>query len=106
MMLLLLLGCKEEATEAQTTGVEITFVNCLTFNAQIFIDDSYKGSYSSERPAIIELAAGSHTLWAKSNLSVNEPDTSFCWTESFSVSDGSVTRLLLDCEGHGCSSDE
>jgi len=104
LALFLLLGCGEKAATVQQTGLELAFPHCLPFNAEVWIDNNYFGSFTSQRPSLLEVAVGSHTLYAKSNLSVHKPDTFFCWTENFSVADGKITYLSLDCYGHGCRS--
>jgi len=100
LILCLLLGCSEKTTESVQTGLELSFMNCFSFNAWVWIDGDYKGAFTSERPSVIEVAEGSHTLYAKSNIVV--ADSFFCWTQDFSVSGGEVTDLQLDCAGHGC----
>jgi len=100
LALFLLLGCGEKAVSVQETGLEINFPHCLEFNAEVWIDDEYFGSFPSQRPSLLSVAAGSHTFYAKSNLVV--VDSFFCWTENFSITDGSITFLALDCYGHGC----
>jgi hypothetical protein len=99
--LFLFFGCSEKTTGNEETGVAITFPHCQTFNAHVWIDNNDVGSYSSEHEAIIELAAGAHSLYSKANVVV--ADTTYCWTTSFSVTKGQVTSLELDCYGHGCT---
>jgi hypothetical protein len=96
------LGCSDETTEAEPTGLEIGFQNCLSFNTQVFVDGNYVGSYSSERDWFIDVPSGNHVLEAHANLVVVAGDTSFCWTEDFSVSDANVTHVELNCSTAGC----
>lgn len=98
----LLFGCSDKTSEAQPTGLELGFMNCLSFNAHVFIDNSYVGSFSSERSWFIDVAAGKHSLFARANLAVDLPDTSFCWTTSFTVAEGATTQLRLNCSTGGC----
>jgi hypothetical protein len=95
-------GCSDETTETTPTGVEVAFPSCLTFNAEVFIDGNYVGSFSSERSWFIDVSSGTHLLEAHSNLTVNEGNTKFCWRESFSVADGSTTLLSLPCDTASC----
>jgi hypothetical protein len=106
LVLSMVFGCSDETTEATTTGVEIGFPGCITFMAEVFIDGNFVGSYSSERTWVIEVAAGNHTLEAHANLIVHVPDTTWCWSENFSVSDGNVTALSLPCDTAGCPGSE
>jgi hypothetical protein len=102
LILALLVGCSDKTSEAKPTGVEIAFANCVTFNANVFIDDNYIGSFSSERPWFIDVAAGGHSMYVESNLVVVAPNTKFCWTQSFNVTDGATTNILLDCDSGAC----
>jgi hypothetical protein len=106
LVLSLAFGCSETTSEAQPTGVELSFSSCLTFNAMVFIDDAYMGSFSSERPAFISVASGNHALYVKGNIVVVDGDSTFCWTESFSVADGQTTALDLNCTTGGCPASE
>jgi hypothetical protein len=98
-------GCSDETTEAEQTGLEIGFYSCLTFNTLVFIDGNYVGSFSSERTWFIDVPVGNHLLEAHANLVVHLEDTSFCWTENFSVSENNVTHVDLDCGAAGCPGD-
>jgi hypothetical protein len=102
LVLSLFFGCSEKTSEAQPTGLELGFMNCLTFNGSVFIDNNYVGSYSSERAWFIDVAAGSHALYVKGNIVVVVGDSTFCWTQNFSVADGQTTHLDLDCDLGGC----
>jgi hypothetical protein len=102
LLLSMFFGCSDETTDTEPTGVEVAFPSCLTFNAVVFIDGNYVGSYSSERSWFIDIAAGTHHLEAHSNLSVVDDDTGFCWDETFSVADGSTTLLSLPCDTAAC----
>ncbi len=95
-------GCDDESTEATQTGVQVGFPGCITFMAVVSIDGNYVGEYSSERSWFIDIPAGNHVLEAHANLVVDVPDTSWCWNESFSVSDGNTTVLNLPCDTAGC----
>ncbi len=106
LVLSLFFGCSEKTSEAQPTGLEVGFMNCLTFNTQVFIDDNYVGSFSSERSWFIDVAAGNHTLYAKANIVVHATDSTFCWTEDFNVADGQTTRVNLNCSTGGCPASE
>jgi hypothetical protein len=106
LALSLVFGCSEKTSEAQLTGLEVGFMHCLSFNAQVFVDGNYVGSFSSERAWFIPVAAGSHTLKAQSNLVVISGNNKFCWTENFNVADGQTTRLNLDCDTAACAVSE
>lgn len=106
LVLSLFFGCNEKTSEAQQTGLEVGFPNCLTFNAQVFVDDNFVGSFSSERAWFIPIAAGSHTIKAQSNLVVVSGETKYCWMESFSVADGQTTYLNLNCDTAECLAGE
>jgi hypothetical protein len=102
LALFALFGCKEKGTEAKVTGIELRFRGCLTFEAWVWIDDEYQGSYTSEQPSTIELPSGAHTLYARSNMFVSG-DTMFCWTTDFSVVQDKVVQVYLDCPGNKCT---
>jgi len=106
LVLSLFFGCSEKTSEAQPTGLELGFMNCITFNAEVFIDNEYVASFSSERAWFIDVAAGTHVLEVHANLVVVAGDTTFCWTESFSVADGRTTYLDLNCNTGGCPASE
>ncbi len=97
----LLIGCSEKTSSVQETGMSLQFANCLSFAAWVWVDGSYMGTYTSEQPNLIEVPAGGHSLFVRSNLVV--ADTSYCWTSNFSVSEGQVTPVVLDCVGAKCS---
>jgi hypothetical protein len=99
-------GCSDKTSEAKPTGLQLGLANCLTFNAVVFIDDNYIGSFSSERAWFIDVAAGAHTLYVKGNLIVVSTNTSFCWTQDFNVADGQITVVDLDCNTGVCSENE
>ncbi|MFA4947952.1 MAG: hypothetical protein WC674_05515 [Candidatus Krumholzibacteriia bacterium] len=103
LVLSLFFGCSEKTSEAQLTGLELGFMNCITFDAKVFIDDNYVGPFSSERASFIGVLAGPHTLKVKANLVVVAGDSTFCWTENFTVADGQTTYLDLDCDLGGCA---
>lgn len=105
LMVSMFFGCSDETTDTEPTGVEVAFPNCLTFNAVVFIDGNYVGSYSSERSWFIDISAGTHLMEAHSNLTVNEGNIEFCWRESFSVADGATTLLSLPCDTAACASE-
>jgi hypothetical protein len=90
-------GCSEKTSEVKPTGLELGFRNCLTFNAEVFIDNNYVGSYSSERAWFIDVGAGSHALEVHGNIVVVATETKFCWTRNFNVSEGAITHIDLDC---------
>jgi hypothetical protein len=102
LVLSLFFGCSEKTSEAQLTGLELGFMNCITFNAQVTIDDNYVGSFTSERASFIGVAAGPHTLKVRANLVVVGSGQTFCWTQNFNVVDGQTARLVLDCDLGGC----
>ena len=96
LVLSLLSGCSEKTTETEPTGLELGFLNCVSFKAKVFIDNNYVGSYSSERAWFIDVAAGTHTLFTQANLSMF--DSTFSWTQNFSVSEGGTTFIDLNCK--------
>jgi hypothetical protein len=95
----MLFGCGK-TTETNQTGLNVSFGHCLTFEAWVWIEQDYIGSYSSDVPSFIEYKAGSYTIYAKSNVVAG--DTCFCWTKRITISDGKTTDLRLDCVGAGC----
>lgn len=100
-------GCGEEPAGADETGVLVEFADCLPFEAYIWINEEPQpGPFSSEEPFFIALSAGSYTIYAESNLKVMEtppdPNYYFCWDSNFSVSDGEMTLLRLNCSGVRC----
>lgn len=105
-ILSLFLGCSDKTSESQPTGLELGFMNCITFNAQVFIDNSFVGSFSSERAWFIDVPVGSHALYAQANVVVDAGDSTFCWTQNFSVADGATTHIDLNCNTGGCPTDE
>lgn len=102
LLIALLIGCSEKTSSTEQTGAELVFENCITFSAWVWIDDEYVGAFTSEQPSVIALGAGAHSLFARSNMVVG--DTSYCWTRTFSVSDGQTTEVTLDCVGARCES--
>jgi hypothetical protein len=102
LVLSLFFGCSDKTSDVKPTGLELSFPNCLSFNAQVFVDNNFVGSFSSERAWFIDVATGSHTLYAHANIVVVKGDTSFCWTQNFNVADGQTTRVQLDCRTGGC----
>jgi hypothetical protein len=98
------IGCDEKSASVVQTGLNLSFANCVTTGIYVFIDgddDLANATYcSSEITNFIEIAPGTHTLNARANITV--ADTSYCWTRSFSVSDGQITELVLDCIGASC----
>lgn len=102
LLIALMIGCAEKTSSTEQTGLELVFDNCITFAAWVWIDGEYVGTFTSEQPSVIELAAGGHSIFARSNMVVG--DSSYCWTRSFSVSDGQTTEVVLDCVGARCQS--
>ena len=88
-------GCDDETEGVSTTGINLTFANCLPFGIWVFVDDEYQSFASSEEPHFVSVTPGNHTLWARSNAQLG--DEYFRWEIEFSVSDGQTTELLLDC---------
>ena len=98
---LIIVGCDEKATSVQETGLMLSFSNCNTFTAYVWIDDVLlPDEYSTEQPSLIEIASGSHKIFVRGNIVIG--DSSYCWTENFSVSEGAITPLALDCIGAKC----
>ena len=93
-------GC-DEAVEAQATGVTIRCANCLTFEVWVWVDDNFMNIISSEEPTTFEISSGSHSLFARSNAM--DEDNYWCWSLDFSVSDGNITTVVLDCTGAECT---
>jgi hypothetical protein len=96
-------GCGEEETEEVITGVEVRFTGCLTVGVQLFINDKYKGTASTEEPMFISLSAGTHELFGRTTGYLIEGDIYGCWEEEFSVTDGNITVLTLTCDGAECT---
>jgi hypothetical protein len=94
------LGCGGKPASVQQTGLNLTFPHCGTFEASLWIDNDYVGSFTSEQPSLIDVKPGGHTLYAKSNMV--QGDSFFCWTTSFNITSQKITFVRLDCTGHGC----
>jgi len=103
LALVMVYGCKQQSTEAQVTGIELQFSGCLTFEAWLWVDGEFQGSYTSEQPSTIPVAAGARSLYIRSNMFVTG-DTMYCWDEQVTVEDGKVTAVTLPCAGHKCVS--
>jgi len=95
-------GCKEKGTEAKPTGIELRFRGCITFGAYVFIDGEVQGTYTTEQPSEIEIAAGPHSLYVRSNLYVSG-DTFFCWTQDIDVQQDKMLPVTLSCPGNKCT---
>jgi hypothetical protein len=95
----LLFGCNETTGNDQT-GLDLSFGNCLTFEAWVWLNEDYIGSYSSDVTSFIECGSGSYTVYAKSNIVAG--DSCYCWTKTVTVADGKTTPVHLDCVGAGC----
>ena len=104
LALFALFGCnKETGSEAKVTGIELHFDSCLTFSAWVWIDDNYQGTFTDEQPTVIEMSAGQHVLYARSNIFVDQSsDTIFCWTQDFNVASNELLPVRLNCHGHRC----
>ncbi len=98
-------GCEEETQGVDETGINLGFTNCLTFAIWLWIDDEYEGTFTSEETQFVEVAAGSHTLYARSNAFLDQENKYFCWSTSFSVSEGQLTYVTLDCTNAWCPED-
>ncbi|MBN1884999.1 MAG: hypothetical protein JW876_05700 [Candidatus Krumholzibacteriota bacterium] len=88
-------GCDDETAGVDQTGINLRFANCLPLGIWVFVDDEYQSFASTEEPQFISVTAGSHTLWARSNAQLG--DEFYSWDIEFSVSDGQITELTLDC---------
>jgi len=96
-------SCGEKDTEeVKQTGLELNFTNCITFAVWLWIDGEYQGTYTSDESNFIPLSAGSHSLYAQSNLVLTETNEYFCWSKDFNVKDGEIAYMTLDCEGNTC----
>ena len=90
-------GCDEETTSVERTGIEIRCAGCLPFGVYVFIDDEPIGEVSSEEPGFFELPSGSYDLYAYSNAKNSTTLQFFCWNQTVTVNDGSVTGVVLFC---------
>ncbi len=95
-----LLGCSEKSSSVKQTGLNLRFTNCLTCAVWVWIDGDYVATCTVEQANFIEVPPGNHSLFARANIVV--ADSSYCWSRDFSVSDGAVTELVLDCIGARC----
>jgi hypothetical protein len=101
---LFLAGCEEETVGVVETGIEVHCVNCFAFKVDVFIDGEVIGSLSTEEPRFFEVSSGPHSLYAAGNAINHSTNEGWCWTLDFSVSDGSITRIILECsEDSQCS---
>ena len=105
LVLSLIFGCSDKTSDTQPTGLELAFGDCISFIAYVTIDGDTNAirGYSSERAWFVDVPAGNHVLEAYANLVVVQGDSSFCWAENFSVSEGNVTRVTLLCDTAGCA---
>jgi hypothetical protein len=92
-----LIGCEEKTTGVAETGIEIQCGNCYPFKVDVFVDGDDIGSFSSEEPKFFNVPTGSHSLYAVSNAVVHVTNEGWCWTLDFSVSEGNVTEIILEC---------
>jgi hypothetical protein len=99
-------GCEEEVTGANQTGIEIGFTNCVTVGIWVWIDEEYQGFMSSDSPELFPVSSGSHSLYCRSNAVLAETQEYVCWTVDFSVSENETTQLVLDCDDAFCSDQE
>jgi len=102
-ILSIIYGCEEDSQSVEETGVRVSFSNCLSFVIWVFVDGEYQGIASTEEPKFFAIPSGGHTLYARSNAVIRETNEYFCWTRNFSVADGNITFLGLDCTGAECS---
>jgi len=102
LALMIFHGCKEDTKGVTETGLQLSFVNCLTFEAWVWVDSEYQGIASSEEPHFFELGEGSHALYVRSNAKSAENLKYVCWKKNFSISDGSITYMTLNCDGAEC----
>lgn len=100
VLLACLIGCEEKTASVQQTGINLQFENCISFAVWVWVDGDYIGTYTSEQRSYIGIGPGGHTLFARGNIVV--ADSSYCWTQSFSVSDGQITDVRLNCRGAKC----
>ncbi len=90
-------GCKDDTEKVCQTGLQLSFSGCLTFGVWVWVDDEYQGIASSEEPYFFELKDGSHDLYVRSNAKLSENSKYFCWSDEFTVKDGSITYVVLNC---------
>ena len=93
----LFFGCSDKTSGAKPTGLELGFMNCFTFNAEVYIDNNDVGPFSCERVSFINVEkAGNHTLYARANCVM--ADSTYSWTKNFSVVEGGTTHVDLNCK--------
>lgn len=102
-ILSIIYGCEDDSQGVGETGVTVSFQDCLSFVIWVFVDGEYQGIASSEEPKFFAIPSGGHTLYARSNAIIRETNEYFCWTREFSVADGNITTLGLNCTGAECS---
>ncbi len=123
----LVIGCEEETTGVDETGIRLSFLaydttvqtriegdqtvqdtiikglEPLSFGVLVFLDDSYQTRISSTEPYFFSLAPGSYELYAESNCAYDEDSLYYCWDKSFAVEDGNVTNVILNATYPQCS---
>jgi len=95
-------GCQDDSTvNVSQAGVEVNFSDCLIFAVNVFINESYQGTASTERSKFFALNPGSYRLFARSNASLE--NAFFCWEYNITVKEGETTVVRLSCDDAECS---
>lgn len=107
-IVLVIWGCsdEEEGMSVSPYGTELgsgegylvlRTYNCLTIGLQVHVDDEYLGLISTDEPALLHIAPGSHDLFIKSNGGVRDSIRYFFWEVEATAAADHVPELILDC---------
>lgn len=105
---LVIWGCSEdeEGLDVRPYGTEIgdgegylavRTANCLTIGLQVHVDNEYLGLISTDEPALLHIAPGSHDLFIRSNGGIRDSLKYFYWEVQATAAADHVPELLLNC---------
>ncbi|MBD3179421.1 MAG: hypothetical protein GF417_07315 [Candidatus Latescibacteria bacterium] len=108
MIGLIIWGCgeDEEGLTVRPYGTEIgdgegylvvKTANCLTIGLQVHVDDQYLGLISTDEPALLHIAPGSHDLFIRSNGGIRDSIQYFFWEVEATAAADYIPELFLDC---------
>jgi hypothetical protein len=101
-------GCSddEQGMEVRPYGTElgsgegylvVKTMNCLTIGLQVHVDDEYLGIISTDEPALLHIAPGSHDLFIRSNGGIRDSIKYFFWDIDATAAVDYVPEITLDC---------
>ncbi|MBN1163639.1 MAG: hypothetical protein JXB45_03595 [Candidatus Krumholzibacteriota bacterium] len=94
VLLMVAPGC-EDTQSTDPTGFELSFDECLTVGAWVYVNGKYQDFIAIEHPHFFELPAGSYRVYVRSNA--HYESYHLCWETNVSVKEGQVTLLRLPC---------